>query len=236
MIFRRRGEKRQRGDDGADEGGPEPEEPAEPALPAELATSRPHGPWDRDETTADEGDDTYIDLGGLVVRSSPELELRLQVDQNTGAVESVMYAGPKSGLELRAFAAPRSGGIWDDVRHEIAGEAGRMGGTATEIDGEFGTELQVSVPVQTPDGRHATQVSRVVGAEGPRWLLRGTFLGGSATDPDPEGQVERTFREVIVVRGEEAMRPREPLPLQAPDSAQEQIEQQVQSPGDDSNI
>ena len=91
-----------------------------------------------------------------------------------------MLAGPESGLELRAFAAPRWDGIWDDVRKDIAAEAAKRGGTATELDGEFGTELKVVVPVQTPDGRQATQTSRIVGVDGPRWLLRGTFLGKSA--------------------------------------------------------
>ena len=102
-----------------------------------------------------------------------------------------MLAGPDSGLELRAFAAPRCDGIWDEVRKDIAAEATKRGGTATELDGEFGTELKLVVPVQTPDGKQATQTSRIVGVDGPRWLLRGTFLGKSAREPDPEGVVEQ---------------------------------------------
>jgi hypothetical protein len=123
---------------------------------------------------------------------------------------------PDSGLELRAFAAPRSSGIWDDVRADIAAEAGRQGGTATELDGEFGTELKVVVPVVLPDGRAATQISRIVGVDGPRWLLRGTFLGRSAEEPDPEGELESAFRDVIVVRGDVAMKPRDMLEMHMP--------------------
>ena len=186
---------------------------------AELDRARPHGPWDRSETTADEQDDSYVDLGGLVVRGHPGLELRLQVNEATESVEAVMLAGAESGLELRAFAAPRSTTIWDDVRHDIAAEAAKRGGTATEVDGEFGTELQVVVPVQTPDGRQATQPSRIVGVEGPRWLLRGTFLGASAQKADPDGEVERAFRDVIVVRGDGPMMPREMIPMRIPNQA-----------------
>jgi hypothetical protein len=185
----------------------------------ELTQNRPHGPWDRTETSADEQDSAYIDLGGLVVRGGPGLELRLQVNEATQQVEAVMLAGPDSGLELRAFAAPRWDGIWDDVRKDIASEAAKRGGTATELDGEFGTELKVVVPVQTPDGRQATQPSRIVGVDGPRWLLRGTFLGKSAQEADPDGVVERAFRDVIVVRGEGPMAPRDMIAMHVPTEA-----------------
>jgi hypothetical protein len=190
--------------------------PADHDDTEELEGDRPRGPWDRSETTADETDPTYIDLGGLVVRSPPDVEVRLQVDEETTAVAAVLLALPDSGLELRAFAAPRSSGIWDDVRKDIAAEAARQGGTATELDGEFGTELKVAVPVQLPDGRAATQLSRIVGVDGPRWLLRGTFLGRSAEEPDPEGELEAAFRDVIVVRGDVAMKPRDMLEMRMP--------------------
>ncbi len=182
---------------------------------AELGRARLRGPWDRSETTVDE-DGSYVDLGGLLVRGGPGLELRLQVNDATQQVEAVLLAGPESGLELRAFAAPRFDSIWDDVRTDIAAEAGKRGGTATEVDGEFGIELKVVVPVQTPDGRQATQPSRIVGVEGPRWLLRGTFLGASAQEADPEGAVEQAFRDVIVVRGDGPMAPREMIAMSMP--------------------
>ena len=104
--------------------------------------------------TVDEGDASYVDLGGLVVKGIEGVELRLQVEDQQGTIAAVMLAGPDSGLELRAFAAPRSGGIWDEVRADIAAEATRLGGTATETDGEFGTELTLEGPGADP-GRQA---------------------------------------------------------------------------------
>ena len=150
----------------------------------ELERARPNGPWDRSETDRRRGRGLprprWADRQGR-----PGLELRLQVDEAAQTVAAVMLAGPESGLELRAFAAPRWDGIWDEVRKDIAAEAAKRGGTATELDGEFGTELKIVVPVQTPDGRKATQTSRIVGVDGPRWLLRGTFLGKSAQRARP---------------------------------------------------
>jgi hypothetical protein len=211
VIFRRR----RRGDDPEPGDGPDTSDDLD-----ELEGERPRGPWDRSETTVDETDETYIDLGGLIVRGRPDVELRLQVEEPSAAVAGVLLAGSESGLELRAFAAPRSSGIWDDVRADIAAEAAKRGGTATERDGEFGTELKVVVPVQLPDGRVGEQTSRIVGVDGPRWLLRGTFLGRSAEEPDPEGELEAAFRDVIVVRGDAAMKPREMLEMHMPKEAE----------------
>jgi hypothetical protein len=224
VIFRRR-----RRSDDADEA----LESVEPDDIDELDTERPRGPWDRSETDADTTDPDYIDLGGLVVRGRPTLEVRLQVDEATTAVGGVLLAMPESGLELRAFAAPRSSGIWDDVRADIAAEAGRQGGTATELDGEFGTELKVVVPVVLPDGRTATQISRIVGVDGPRWLLRGTFLGRSAEEPDPEGELESAFRDVIVVRGDAAMKPRDMLEMHMPQQVEIALGEELGDGDDD---
>ncbi len=187
--------------------------------PEELDGPRSRGPWDRSETSADDGDANYVHLGGMVVKGAPGLELRLQADEATSSVTAVLLAASESGLELRAFAAPRHEGIWDEVRTDIAAEATKRGGTATELDGEFGTELKVIVPTQASDGRQVTQTSRIVGVDGPRWLLRGTFLGKSASVPDPDGVVESAFRDVIVVRGDGPMAPREMIRMEMPHQA-----------------
>lgn len=209
MIFRRRSKPTD------EQSGPDAVEAA-----VDEHSGRARGPWDRGETSTDEGDPNYVDLGGLVVRGRAGLELRLQVDEQTQTVASVLLAGPQSGLELRAFAAPRHDGLWDDVRADIAAEATKRGGTATEVDGEWGTELKLVVPVQTPDGRKASQASRIVGIDGPRWLLRGTFLGKSAAEQDPAGELEAAFRDVIVVRGDGPMAPRAMLALTMPSSVE----------------
>ncbi len=36
-----------------------------------------------------------------------------------------MLAGPDGALELRAFAAPRNGDLWSEVRPQIAGDVAR---------------------------------------------------------------------------------------------------------------
>ena len=146
-----------------------------------------------------------IDLGALVITGMPGMELRLQVDEQTGEVQAILLVLEDSALELRAFAAPKKSGIWTEVRREIAAEASRMGGTATETEGPFGTELVLVVPVEDPDGQIFSQTSRVIGVDGPRWLLRATVLGRAAVEPDAAPPMEETLRNVIVVRGSEPM-------------------------------
>jgi hypothetical protein len=186
-----------------------------PADERGAADEQPRtGPFDASEVPDD--DLPRVDLGGLLVQPRDGVELRLQADQATGAVSSVLLATTGAALELRAFAAPKSGGLWDEVRREIAAEATRQGGTASESEGTYGPELRLQVPVRTPDGRSAVQISRIVGVEGPRWFLRGTFLGNAATQSDPDGPLEQAFTQVVVVRGQLAMPPRDALPLHLP--------------------
>jgi len=208
--------RRKKGSDGADDEAAADEGAADEAA-ADEQSRPPLGPRDAADVR-DDGVDR-VDLGGLQLAPSEGVELRLQADQTTGAVQSVMLAMAGSALELRVFAAPKSGGLWDEVRREIVAEATKQGGTATESDGPHGTELRLQVPVKASDGTTGRQQTRIVGVEGPRWFLRGTYLGRAAAEPDPDGPLERAFRDVVVVRGQQAMPPREALPLHLPPDA-----------------
>jgi hypothetical protein len=194
---------------------PSGEQPA-----AEAPGGRGTGPWDLTEVALDPEDSSLIDLGGLIVRGRQDVQLQLQVDEGSGQIVAVLMMAEDGAVELRPFAAPRSAGIWDDVRRQIAAETARLGGTATEADGAYGKELHVLVTVQGPDGEQLTQPSRVLGISGPRWLLRATLLGKPALEPQPDGVIESALRDVVVVRGVEAMAPGDPLPLRLPEGAQ----------------
>ncbi|MGC4941154.1 DUF3710 domain-containing protein [Kribbella sp. DT2] len=194
--------------------------------PAAVDTSG--GPFDVTEVDPAtlEAEDR-IDLGALVITGLPGMELRLQVDEQSGDVQAILLVLEDSALELRAFAAPKTAGIWDEVRREIASEATKMGGTASETEGPFGTELVLVVPVQDPEGQIFSQTSRVIGIDGPRWLLRGTVLGRAAVEPEAAPPMEQAFRNVVVVRGSEPMAPRESLALKLPAGAQPAAEEEA---------
>ena len=174
------------------------------------------GPFDVEDLDDTDG---RVDLGALVLLPVPGTELQLQVDEASGNVQSVMFAGPDGALELRVFAAPRNGDLWSEVRPQIAADLGRRGGTATERDGRFGTELVCQMPVTLPDGKSGTQPSRVIGINGTRWLLRATLLGRPAVEPETGAAFEDALTSVAVRRGSHAMPVGDPLPLSLPPDA-----------------
>ena len=181
---------------------------------------RSQGPYDASEVTITEGDPDRVDLGGLLLTPREGLELQLQVDEGSGQVIAVIMAGETGAVELRAFAAPRHGDIWADVRRQVAGEVARMGGTATEVEGAYGTEIAVSLTVDRGDGQRVQQASKVIGIPGPRWLLRATLFGRPAVQYLEDGDVEQALRDVVVVRGTTPIPPGDSLPLTMPPNAQ----------------
>jgi hypothetical protein len=147
------------------------------------------------------------------------MELRLEVDQQTQQVSAATAVLGDSALQVQAFAAPRSSGLWDEIRAEIATAIEGQGGTAEEHQGQLGTHLRTRMPSTGPDGRTVFAPATFVGIDGPRWFLRGVLSGRAAIDDDAAAPLIGVFREVVVVRGGDPMAPRELLPLALPREA-----------------
>lgn len=210
--------RRKAADPSADDAVDETTEAGGAGETAEAAAGDPAaGPYDADDLP-DDGV-ARLDLGSLLVAPTQDRELRVQVDEQSGAVRAVLLASDAGALELRAFAAPRNGDLWSEIRPQIAADAARRGGTATEREGRFGTELVCEVRMTRPDGATGTQTSRVIGINGPRWLLRATLLGDPARDPETADDWEAAIAQVAVRRGAHAMPVGEQLPLSLPEGA-----------------
>lgn len=210
MKFRRKSA----ADDGTDDAAPVEETPA---AAEEQEESGATGPFDIDDLPDD--DVERIDLGSLLIEPEPGRELRVQVDERSGNVQSVLLAANDGAVELRAFAAPRNGDLWGEVRPQIAADMAQKGGTASEREGRFGPELVCQMQVQRKEGGTAVQPSRIVGINGPRWLLRATFFGRPATEPEKAPEWEQALSKVWVRRGDHAMMSGEALPVTLPDNA-----------------
>jgi hypothetical protein len=181
---------------------------------AVRAPVRPTGPWDVHDVP-DHDEVPRIDLGGILVPVPDGVELRVEV-QDDVPVAATLVDG-NSLLQVHAFAAPKSSGLWAEVRAEIADSLNGSGGTAEESEGPFGTELRARLPVEGG----GNQPARFFGVDGPRWFLRGLFTGPGSTDPNQSKRLEEAFRQVVVNRGTEAMAPRDMLPLHLPREAME---------------
>ena len=186
--------------------------------------NRPRGPWDLADAPQDP-ERPRIELGGLHVPVPEDAEVRVDVSPEGEVVAATLVFG-ESALQLNAFAAPRSTGIWDEVRTEIRDALREGGGRAEEAEGPFGTELQAGVPTEVEGGGIVIAPARFLGVDGPRWFLRGLVTGPAAVDPDQAGPVEAALRDVVVVRGSDPMAVRDPLALVLPK------EVQIPQPGD----
>ena len=178
------------------------------------------GPWDSGEPHPDL---PRVDLGSLQVPVLEETDIQLVFAEAHGAWVTVRYQ--MSELQLQAFAAPKRAAIWDEVRGEIGTDL-RRGRAEREREGPFGTELLAHVPVEPGQPRSGSRPVRFVGVDGPRWFLRGLFAGAAADDPAAAAPLEAVFREVVVVRGEHPMPPRDLLELRLPAEAAAALEEQ----------
>lgn len=181
------------------------------SAPADRAAN---GPLDESEANPVR---PYVDLGGVKVLPREGLHLRLEVEEGTKRVVAVGLDYANSTLQVQPFAAPRSSGLWHEIREQIAEQIARQGGTTTVREGSFGPELLAQIPVTTADGQTGQmRLARFIGVDGPRWFLRGVIAGEAAADPTAAAKVEDLFRSIVVVRGNTPMPPRDLIPLRMP--------------------
>lgn len=167
-----------------------------------------------------------MDLGSMLVPSIPGLQVQVQADQKTGTITQVTFALPGGAVQVQPYAAPRSGGLWEDVRGQLMTSINASGGLVEERQGEFGTEIHAQVKAENG----ALQPARFVGVEGPRWFVRGVFIGAAARDPEAAAPLEEAFRAVVVIRGDAALPVGAPLPLTMPTAATESTPQSTPQP------
>ncbi len=195
-------------DEGADTEAPEAVELPEPSDEY-VGRGDERGPWDvNDENVPDYDED--LDMGSYYLPFLQGIELRVKANRATQQVLGTTITYGSSSVEIEAFAAPKTLGLWDDVRADLI-DANRA---AKETEGVFGTELEL--PVVVKGGRKVT--TRIVGIDGPRWMLRGIFSGKAATDPDSDETkaLNRFFADIVVERGEEPLAPRDLIPMHPP--------------------
>jgi hypothetical protein len=193
----------------------------EPEQPAGTPRAE-SGPWDAEEPFPEL---ERVDLGSLQVPIGPEHEIQLVMAEQHGAWVTVRHL--ESEVQIQAFAAARRSSLWDDIRNEIAAEVESAGGRSQESEGPFGTELIAEVPAEPGQPASGMRMVRFVGVDGPRWFVRGLFTGPAAGGGEPAGLLEEVFSQVVVVRGEHPVPPREILELQLPPEARQALEEQA---------
>lgn len=219
-----------------------PEAPEAPGAPGEAAAAEPAepapqapaaGPFDVGEVSP-EGFDfsdfakAKLNLGSILL-PVPRVG-DVQVEMGPKGPTMLHLITPAGRITPVAFAAPTSGGQWAKAAAEIRDGLAEDQLEVAEVAGPWGTEIY---------GTREGIAMRVIGVDGPRWMLRMTLSG--PVDKAEElaeigrGVVARTF----VSRGDNPMPAGQPLPVTLPPEMARQIReayeaQQRQQAGDGS--
>ena len=181
------------------------------------------GPWD----IADDYPETErIDCGSLLIPVREGFDVQINVAEEQGAWVAVVHG--ESGMQLQAFAAPRSGGLWDEVRHEIAANIAESGGSCQES-----RRARRDRAARPGAGGGRERPARAAAAgQVPR--VRRPALVPARRDQRPGrhrllGRVpfDELFADVVVVRGDYPAPPREQLEIRLPEEARQALEAQL---------
>jgi Protein of unknown function (DUF3710) len=190
-------------------------------MPAERR-DRPagpsRGPWDVADAPAD--DVPRFDLGSIRVPMVPGVQVQFKVDEASGELVGVSVGDDQTMMELSVFAAPKSRGLWDEVRDELVESLRHSGGACQVVTGAYGPEISARLPA----GPGQLVPGRLLGVDGARWFLRAVITGRGAVDQAAALMLDQVLAGIVVVRGDEAMPLRDPLPLRMPRELLEQVE------------
>ncbi|ROO89254.1 uncharacterized protein DUF3710 [Actinocorallia herbida] len=226
------------------------------AAPVEETEAVPAtGPWDSIEGTATELE--RLDFGALQVPIGPGLEIQVNLEPTevdaqgnplNGKIVAITVIAGQSSMQLQVFAAPKRSGLWDDLRKELTEELTQNANAEVqEGEGPFGTEIRAMVPAQLTaemleqmpdevraqipqeviDQGFAWQPLRFLGVDGPRWFVRALVAGEAVQDDEAFQPLGAVFSELVVVRGDEPMPPREALALNLPAEARNAMGEQA---------
>lgn len=168
------------------------------------------GPYD--SAVAPDDGVPRIDLGSLRVPNLPDTPVQVEAAPN-GQIVRVQLEHKGSRLQLAAYAAPRTEGIWDEVREEVRSALLRSGAKVVEVDSDYGPALAAR---QGGAGGQPVVETRHLGIDGPRWFVHAVFIGPAASDPNAAPPLWEALRGLVVYRGKEARPVKELLPLRLP--------------------
>ena len=172
------------------------------------------GPFDYSEV---QFNGAFLNLGSILLPTKDGLQVKLEVEEPSQRVVAVTLEYDDSSLQLQAFAAPKSEGLWHSIRQQLEDSVVAQGGTVENRVGSLGPELLAKLPIANELGAQiGTRFSRFVGVDGPKWFLRGVISGAAITDPKASAELDDLFRSVTIHRDSTPLPPGDLLPLSLP--------------------
>lgn len=162
-----------------------------------------------------------IDFGAIQLPLRDDVVYKLEVEEATSKIVALTVEYNGSALQLQAFSAPASDGVWHEIRSSLEQSILAQNGRTEQVVGPLGPELNAQIP--NVDG--GFRLAKFIGVDGPKWFLRGVISGLALGDVLSMSHVIDIFRSVAVVRGSQPMPPKELLELVAPAGAQKSVKQ-----------
>lgn len=181
------------------------------------------GPFDGDNVNIDDFDfsdfsQATLNLGS--VRIPLPKESQVQVEMGEQGPKMVHIVTRFGRLTPVAFAAPRTGGLWQESSEEII-EGMRSEGMPVEIEqGPWGQEIV---------GTGTNGVIRIIGVEGPRWLYRVTLAAPAGSEDQLAELGRETVARSFVYRGEDPILAGNSLPVVLPEQLAKQVQEAVEA-------
>lgn len=190
----------------------------EAAPDQDAPDPRANGPWDESEMPGERAE--YLDLGALLLKPVARVDVRVELDPRDRVPRAVNMDFGGGSVQVQVFTAPKSSGLWDEVRAELVAGLRRDGGDPTVSNGPLGMQVNAQFAGVTPSGENGFRLARFVGIDGPRWFLRCVYTGDAAL-PGPTAEVlDDAVRGLVVVRGQDPHPPRDLLALTVPEDAE----------------
>lgn len=199
--------------DAAAASGNEPREFAHDAINGQT------GPFDGDSVDIETFDFSdfsigVLDLGSLRIPLPKESQVQVEMgEQGPRMLHIVTKVGRITPV---AFAAPRKPGQWAESVEEIKEGMSRDGLTVTTESGPWGAEVV---------GKNDNGQVRVIGADGPRWMLRMTLAAPAGMEADLADMAREVAARTFVYRGEDPILAGNALPVIMPEQLVEQVKQ-----------
>lgn len=180
------------------------------------------GPFDGD--SVDINDFDFSEFGPAILNLG---SLRLPLPKNSQVQVEMGEQGPKmlhivtahGRITPVAFAAPSSGGQWDRSVDEIVEGMSGQGMPTSVENGPWGREVV---------GTGTNGVIRILGVDGPRWMLRMTLAAPQGKESDLAVLGREIAARTFVYRGDDPILAGNSLPVVLPAQLADQVQQAVQ--------
>ncbi|MDO4908413.1 MAG: DUF3710 domain-containing protein [Corynebacterium sp.] len=196
-------------------------EESAPETPVEEVLTGPFDETDVDLESYDFSDygEGALDLGSLYIPMPFGSDLQVEVGPNGPSLIHIRTSFGR--VTPVAFAAPTKAGQWREslagIREQLRGE----GFAVTQVDGEFGPEVV---------GEMGPHTLRIIGVDGPRWMLRFTTLAATGSEEEMREAAYEMLRRTVVRRGDQPLAPGTGLPVSLPTALAEQVASQLNTP------